>query len=487
MINNTASYFIHIGDLQIDCSVIASNLSIGLSDAVSKKQATFIFDPKISFQKINELSVAYIGTIENTSTVLNNTFTIEKIAELRGSFVLFVLTETKLLFFISLTGHIPGYILQQENQIFITSEIKAFRNTTLFNRKMIPVESYRYTYTIAVPQTFSFLQDCNRAIPGTLYEFSLETPSIIQSTTLKEINSKTVAIDFEEAKNKLHHILSDATTTETPADKTVSLALSGGVDSGTILGLLAQRYKTVHTFSIGTEFGNEYEKAKISSELHRSMHHEIYIDDNMFCEGLLHSVFYNEICDPLYAEGFVAFYHYLKHASTYSAVCFTGYGADLILGNMHQPQNNTDIGKINAAWCRRTSWTGELSPYLAASFNSKLLYPFWNEALIDFALSLPLACIQNNTTEKIILRSMSEEKKLTHPDIAWNRKTALTHGTSIDKLFSKVLNIENENGYILKSVVLYYLYEAFFVQDKTISEINLPSLIQKSKAYVDSI
>jgi hypothetical protein len=129
MINNTASYFIHIGDLQIDCSVIASNLSIGLSDAVSKKQATFIFDPKISFQKINELSVAYIGTIENASTVLNNTFTIEKIAELRGSFVLFVLTETKLLFFISLTGHIPGYILQQENQIFITSEIKAFRNT----------------------------------------------------------------------------------------------------------------------------------------------------------------------------------------------------------------------------------------------------------------------------------------------------------------------------------------------------------------------
>jgi hypothetical protein len=69
MINNTASYFIHIGDLQIDCSVIASNLSIGLSDAVSKKQATFIFDPKISFQKINELSVAYIGTIENASTV----------------------------------------------------------------------------------------------------------------------------------------------------------------------------------------------------------------------------------------------------------------------------------------------------------------------------------------------------------------------------------------------------------------------------------
>ena len=82
---------------------------------------------------------------------------------------------------------------------------------------------------------------------------------------------------------------------------------------------------------------------------------------------------------------------------------------------------------------------------------------------------------------------MSEEKKLTHPDIAWNRKTALTHGTSIDKLFSKVLNIENENGYILKSVFLYYLYEAFFIQDKTISEINLPSLIQKSKAYVDSI
>ncbi len=50
MINNTASYFIHIGDLQIDCSVIASNLSIGLSESVTKKQATFIFGSEISFQ-----------------------------------------------------------------------------------------------------------------------------------------------------------------------------------------------------------------------------------------------------------------------------------------------------------------------------------------------------------------------------------------------------------------------------------------------------
>jgi hypothetical protein len=43
MINNTASYFIHTGDLQIDSSVIASNLSIGLSGAVIKKAGYFYF------------------------------------------------------------------------------------------------------------------------------------------------------------------------------------------------------------------------------------------------------------------------------------------------------------------------------------------------------------------------------------------------------------------------------------------------------------
>jgi asparagine synthetase B (glutamine-hydrolysing) len=487
MSNKTASYFVHIGDLEIDNTIIAANLSIDVSNSIKKERTTFIFDNEISFKKYNDYEIAYVGVIVNEFKVLNDKFTLDKINELQGNFVLFVMKENILYYYVSLTGHIPGHLILQENQVFITSEIKAFKNTNLFTRSMIPIESYQYTYTCAVPQTFSLLQNCERAIPGLLYEFSLEEPSNIHTTILKEINSKITDIDLTAAKNKLYNILAASVTVAAPAEMTVSLALSGGVDSGTILGLLAERHKTIHTFSIGTEFGNEYEKAKISAESHRSQHHEIYIDDDMFLEGLLHSVFYNEICDPLYAEGFVAFYHYLKHAAAYSAICFTGYGADLILGNMHQPQNNTDINKINAAWCRRTSWTGELSPYLAYSLNCNMHFPFWNEVLIDFALSLPIECILNYSTEKIILRSMSEEKKLTHPDIAWNRKTALTHGTSIDKLFSKVLNIENDNSYAVKSIFLYYLYEAFFVYDKTIAEINLNSLIHKSKTHVDTI
>lgn len=480
------SYFLHIGSLAIDLKTISNNIGMAFFNSCKIKNASFIFSDNIEHKTFNKYTITIIGEVENYEQVFNHQFKIEDIKLLKGSFALFIYDEAKVYFYISLDGKIPGYIIQQNEQLFITSELKAFRNTNYFSRKLIPIESYQYAYTSETSQTFSLMQDCNRIIPGVLYQIELNNSNKIKCTTVKSIISKPDFIDIDAAKQKLFNLLNDSIISKQNDKTPVAVALSGGVDSGTILGLLSKANNNIHTFSIGTEFGNEYDKAKISADFCLANHHTIFINDDDYREGILHAIFYNELCDPLYAEGYVAFYHFFKQASKYANTFFTGYGADLILGNMHKTQDTNNINNINAAWCKRTSWTGELSSYLANYFNCEMHFPFWNEDIINFGLSLPIEQIQNKENEKIILRTMSDEMQLTHKDIAWNKKTALTQGTSLDKLFSKILNIEHNNNYYFKSIFLYYLYKDFFVNDKNINEIDFNYLIQKTKNYVDN-
>lgn len=483
---NNLSYFVHIGNLPIPLQEIANNISISEHTSFAKETALFLFNKTIQFQRHNIFDVAIIGEIENKNEVLNEIFNIDKIELLKGTFAIFIISDKTLYFYISLDGKIPGYLIQQNGKILITSALKAFRNTDCFDRKLIPIDTYQYEYSSRIPQTFSLMQDCERIIPGKLYQISLDNTKQITSTILKSIASKPLLISELQAKQKLFNLLNNSISIPNKLNESFAVSLSGGVDSGTILGLLAKRTNNIHTFSIGTEFGNEYHMSKISALFSNSNHHEIYINDDDYCEGILQAVFYNELCDPLYAEGYVAFYHFFKHASKYCNTFFTGYGADLILGNMHRSAHQTNVNDLNGAWCKRTSWTGELSPYLANEFNSTMHFPFWNEEIIEFGLSLPIKFIQNEITEKIILRAMSDEMKLSHHDIAWNKKTALTHGTSLDKLFSKVLNIKYNSDYYFKSIFLYFLFEDFFVNDKNIEEINFNFLIHKTKNYVDT-
>ncbi|MEZ5025222.1 MAG: asparagine synthase-related protein [Chitinophagales bacterium] len=480
-----ATFFLQLGNSPFDEQQIKQNLRLENGFVIKQNSIQLLLEQQTQVIITKQFTFAFVGKIFNQN-LLNDTFEISKVEELKGTFALFIFNEKTLYFFLSLDGKIPAYLVRENNHIFITSQFAAFRKTDLINRSMVPIESYQYTYTENVTQKFSLFQNTEKIIPGILYEFSLDENSTqYKTSTFKSISATTQTHEKEKASQQLFHLLEDEIKQNAITEMPVAVALSGGVDSGTVLGFLSRCNKNVHSFSIGTTFGNEYESARISAVFSNSTHHEIFIDDADFWEGFLHSVFHNELCDPLYAEGYVAFFHFFKQASTYTSTFFTGYGADLVLGNIQHLTNEQDYKTINTNWCKRTSWTGELSPFVANSFNSQLHFPFWNEAMLNFGLSLPFSFIQEEERTKFLLRTMSANHQLTLPKIAWNTKIALTHGVSLDKLFSKVLNIPNENSYQFKSIFLYYLLEEFFIKDKEISDIDLVYLIQKTRNYVD--
>ncbi len=128
-------------------------------------------------------------------------------------------------------------------------------------------------------------------------------------------------------------ILFDAVKLRTIADVPVGSFLSGGLDSTTIVGVLANYIDTndLHTFSVGFE-GNldETRYIKIAEEYYNTNHHHIYFYENEF-ENLFNE--YSYVYDEPFADwsGF-AVYKVSQLAKKWVKVVLSGDGGDEIFG-----------------------------------------------------------------------------------------------------------------------------------------------------------
>ena len=405
----------------------------------------------------------------------------------KGAFAVILYdNDTKVLqYSIGNTGLMQAYIHVSPHQAVITSSLKALRNNPLVERSMIPIDSYRYAYTKNVAPDFCFLQQFRRVIPGYAYLFDVRSLDVRNHTAIAIQPIEAIACNFrqEDAAERLYELI-HANVQDKIHSNSIGIPVSGGVDSGLIAALLHQSCQPIRTYTIGTDFGNEYEQA---FEVHRhtdSIHQEIHVDTEGCWEGLLQSVWHNEICDPLYAEGFVGFYHVFKAAQSSVTQIFTGYGADLILGDFLQIEDRSNINAFSEYWCRRAAWTGEMSPFLAESFGLNIQHPFWETELIQFSLSIPYAYKYRGQEVKALLREMAVNKKILPHDIAWRKKNAFTTGASLDQLFSHTLGIPHDKTYRFKSIFLYYLFECLFVKDEMLRDIDFQQLITKTNNYV---
>lgn len=501
------SFFIHIGtEKNIAANTVAKNLFINSNENwrqennirvlvdssktsfIISKNATYYLSGKID--GIHRLRVQHkiekeLSDIELCIFLLNKNGW-NFINDCKGCFT-FIAHDTaakKLRFTIGNAGLMQAYVYKTDDTIFITSELKAFVNTNFITRKMIPLDSYQYEYTKKVPPEFCFLQNFERILPDCFYQVNYENLSKLSllKTKFSSTNSITKSLSKQEIKEKLYNLLSENIQDKLNSDA-VGIPISGGVDSSLIAAMLKKSLHKIYTYTIGTPFGNEFKNAKEVQKYLTTTHQEISINESGFWEGFLASVWHNEICDPLYAEGYVGFYHVIKESKKNVTQLFTGYGADIILGDFLLIEDKSRINTISEYWCKRAAWTGEMSPFVAQHFNMEIIHPFWEKAIIEFGLSIPYQYKYHGIEVKAILREMAEEKKLLPKEIAWRKKNAFTTGASLDQLFSHCLKVEYEKNYRVKSVFLYYLFEALFVSDTKLNQIDIEELIAKSKLY----
>lgn len=222
-------------------------------------------------------------------------------------------------------GEKPLYYYQDTEKLIFGSEIKSILKTGI-ERKLnhLALDSY-LSYNYVVPPLTMF-EGVNHVMPGTYLEVSND--EVTEHTWWDVANIKTKSKPEEYWIKKLNDTIEDATKIRLRADVPFGAFLSGGVDSSTIVGLMARNLdRPVKTFSIGF-YDKKYDEtpfAKISAKRFHTEHASEKVEANLL--GLWAKATYH--CDQ--PHGDVSFMPTLKVAELASKqvkMVLTGDGAD---------------------------------------------------------------------------------------------------------------------------------------------------------------
>ncbi|ADU71474.1 Domain of unknown function DUF1933 (plasmid) [Pantoea sp. At-9b] len=276
------------------------------------------------------------------------------------------------------------------------------------------------------PDNYSPVTNATRFKPGSYVILSRDREHYIQSdiNTLNVIsNSKELILKKQDAIEIIDKKLNTPLNDLSQKYSSIGIPLSGGLDSSLITALASRYFDQIFTYSIGTEFSNEFEFSKIVSDSLNTNHHVHILSDSEVVEGIVNAIFHNEIFDGLSAEIQSGLFNIYKLSSGKVKSMITGYGSDLLFGGILNPDEKyNNPNSLLDSQIYRTRWTGEFSTNGAKHFGIEVRHPFWNQKLITLCKSLaPEFKIKNNEV-KNILREYTDSLALLPPEIIWRKK-----------------------------------------------------------------
>lgn len=183
------------------------------------------------------------------------------------------------------------------------------------------------------------------------------------------------ATDYQQLTSELRDAFYQEIVKE-PSQK-LAVALSGGVDSGCILGILHDKYnRDIPTVSFGPygKDSNDLESSRITAAYFHSTNTELYPDKKLFIDMIDAS---RSLAVPVSGEQLVTNVRLLKTAKAAGAdTMYFGYGTQMLLGNLG----------LNQLW-HKIWWFEKIFP----TFLRKIVYRFYLGSATDNRKNILLA------------------------------------------------------------------------------------------------
>jgi asparagine synthase (glutamine-hydrolysing) len=210
------------------------------------------------------------------------------------SFYLYDIEKNKILLGRDSFGIKPLYIYRKNSDIYISSEIKAFLavDTLSFDdNSLYSVLSMQYHDTAS-----TLFKDVKQVQPGTVLIIDIPTRSITEQQYFN--------MSFEENYNSLEdnkivllEKLNASVARRMKNTKKTGIALSGGIDSASILALASKHTHKVNAYTIsfknGAEF-DEYIAAEEMAKLYNANFTPIEVDEQTLLDNLETSIYSSE-------------------------------------------------------------------------------------------------------------------------------------------------------------------------------------------------
>lgn len=258
----------------------------------------------------------------------------------------------------------------------------------------------------------------------------------------------------------------------------VSIPLSGGLDSSLIAALAKNHFKNIIAFSIGTEDSDEFVYSELVADALMIQHEKRTLSEQEIIQGIIEAVYHNEIFDGLSAEIQSGLFNVYKMASSKASTMITGYGSDLLFGGIIDAEKkHNDINYTLQRHIYRTRWTNEFATHGAYHYGIDIRHPFWTQPLITLCHKMDIKHKVHNKEVKKILKKYAENLHLLPEIIIKRKKLGIHEGSAVNKSFASILGVETEN-YTKKNLFCYRLFKNFISQTDIPEDITKKRLIE---------
>lgn len=301
---------------------------------------------------------------------------------LRGmfAFALFDERRRRLLLARDRLGKKPLHYAIAGGRLFFGSEIKAILAAAPELSVTDPQALLQYFYFGYIPDPATAFTTIKKLSPGHLLEFENGDLRIRQYWDLPKYSTHSPSSE-QECIEQLEKRLDEAVRIRLIADVPLGALLSGGIDSSTVVALMARASsRPLKTFSIGfrqADF-NEAAHARIVAEKFRTEHHELFLEPKVVetVDSLSHG-----LEEPFGDSSMLPTYYVSCLARKHVTVVLSGDGGDEIFAGYDRYRIHARRGKFNKL------------PAAMGSFYRRQLYPRLPRGLrgrrLIYNLSLP--------------------------------------------------------------------------------------------------
>lgn len=244
------------------------------------------------------------------------------------------------------------YFRIDRDRLYFGSELRAVRATMPHKAEIDPTSLnlfLRYRYT---PSPYTILKGVHKLAPGTKLTVQNGAYQVSRWYCFKP-EPFSPAKSPDEAREELLSLYKDAVRRQLISDVPVGLLLSGGIDSGLLLGLMNLNGKSWPTYTVGygsTYADDELADAAETARLLGSKHSSITITKAIFEEALPKIV--GSLEEPIAASSIVPMYFVCQRARQDVKVALVGQGPDELFGGYRR-----HLGvRYGAMWARLPGW-----------------------------------------------------------------------------------------------------------------------------------
>lgn len=245
-------------------------------------------------------------------------------------------------------GEKPLYYYSDGEKLLFASELKSIIASGMVEKKICKEALCQYLQLTYIPAPLTILENVYKLCPGNYMEIDINGGFEIKTYWNVTYSEKTLITDYEECKRELRKAMFNAVEECMVSDVPVGAFLSGGIDSTTIVGIMSKiSSKPIDTFTIGYKEKqyDESDRAKLTSELHKTNHHIFTLDYNDALPELEKLV--GNIDEPFADSSLIPTYMVSKFARQHVKTILTGDSGDELFGGYEKYLIGYYAGKFN--------------------------------------------------------------------------------------------------------------------------------------------